>query len=413
MTSIEKAKKPQNYGNLYQYLLWLSIFLLVFEDPIQQCFPIFGYYDEVFALFGGLYYLFSRRSKVFLGIWWLIVLYVTAGLMSSCLYSTQPILACIGDIFLNLKFYLAMAFGLAASNDFVSVHREKMILIVRILTYCLTGLLLLNLVFNWFPGQEFRFGIAIPKLFFSHSEYLAGAQIILLAIGLYLTRNLGVGTYAWVFFAALNVFCTFRYKAMAAAIFAIALFYVVLVRRKSISKWNLICLCIITVFIAWGQIVEYYFAGNETARDLLGTTSLQIAFDYFPLGTGFGSFASYMSKVYYSQVYFSYHLSSVYGLMNIPDGGSFISDVYWPMVLGQTGFLGLLCILSIYIKLFKMIQSGSSKDPNRYICLLLLFLYLLIQSTASAAFVGPLSVPIGFLLGALAFDRRFKVGSIK
>lgn len=59
-----------------------------------------------------------------------------------------------------------MAFGLAASNDFVSVHREKMILIVRILTYCLTGLLLLNLVFNWFPGQEFRFGIAIPKLFF-------------------------------------------------------------------------------------------------------------------------------------------------------------------------------------------------------------------------------------------------------
>lgn len=56
MTSIEKAKKPQNYGNLYQYLLWLSIFLLVFEDPIQQCFPIFGYYDEVFALFGGLYY---------------------------------------------------------------------------------------------------------------------------------------------------------------------------------------------------------------------------------------------------------------------------------------------------------------------------------------------------------------------
>lgn len=155
------------------------------------------------------------------------------------------------------------------------------------------------------------------------------------------------------FFAALNVFCTFRYKAMAAAIFAIALFYVVLVRRKSISKWNLICLCIIAVFIAWGQIVEYYFAGNETARDLLGTTSLQIAFDYFPLGTGFGSFASYMSKVYYSQVYFSYHLSSVYGLMNIPDGGSFISDVYWPMVLGQTGFLGLLCILSIYIKLFK------------------------------------------------------------
>lgn len=177
MTSIEKAKKPHNYGNLYQYLLWLSIFLLVFEDPIQQCFPIFGYYDEVFALFGGLYYLFSRRSKVFLGIWWLIVLYVTAGLMSSCLYSTQPILACIGDTFLNLKFYLAMAFGLAASNDFVSVHREKMILIVRFLTYCLTGLLLLNFVFNWFPGQEFRFGIAIPKLFFSHSEYLAGAVV--------------------------------------------------------------------------------------------------------------------------------------------------------------------------------------------------------------------------------------------
>lgn len=412
MTHFNTKDNSCSNRGLFSLILWLLIILLIFEDAIQQVSPIFGYFDEAFALFGGVYYFFNRRPKAFLGIWWLLVLYVVFGLLGWCFNSSQPIQACLGDVFLNLKFFLALAFGLAVSSNLTSVQHEKMLTIIHALTYVFTILLLLNFVFNLFPGQEMRFGISIPKLFFSHSEYLAGAQIILLAAGLYLTKRNVAGTYVWVVFATLNVFCTFRYKAMAAAVVAVALFYVVLVRRKAITKWNLVVLCCIALLLAWGQITDYYLSGNETARNLLGAASAQIALDCFPIGTGFGSFASYMSKVFYSQVYFDYHLSGVYGLMNIPGGGSFISDVYWPMVLGQTGVVGLACIVAVYIKLFKMIQSGFLKDPNRYVCMLLLLLYLLIQSTASAAFVGPLSVPIGFLIGALAFDVR-KVSSTK
>lgn len=393
-------------GGLFSLILWLLIILLVFEDAIQQVFPIFGYYDEAFALFGGVYYFFNRRPRAFLGIWWLLVLYIVFGFLGCCFNSSQPIQACLGDMFLNLKFFLALAFGVAVSHNFTSSRHEKILTAIHVLTYAFTLLLLLNFIFELFPGQEMRFGIAIPKLFFSHSEYLAGAQIFLLAAGLYLTKRNTAGTYVWIALASLNVFCTFRFKAMAAAIVAVALFYVVLVRRKAVTKWNLVVLCGIAVLLAWGQISDYYLSGNETARDLLGATSAQIAQDYFPIGTGFGSFASYMSKVFYSQVYFDYHLSGVYGLMNIPNGGSFISDVYWPMVLGQAGIAGLVCIVAVYIKLFKMVQSGFLDDPHRYVSMLLLLLYLLIQSTASAAFVGPLSVPIGFLIGALAFDMR-------
>lgn len=87
-----------------------------------------------------------------------------------------------------------------------------------------------------------------------------------------------------------------------------------------------------------GQVSEYTSTAT-TARAQLYETSTRIAADDFPVGAGFGRFASYPSRTHYSPVYDEYGLSAVYGLS--PLYPEFVNDVSWPAVLGETGYLGL------------------------------------------------------------------------
>jgi hypothetical protein len=87
--------------------------------------------------------------------------------------------------------------------------------------------------------------------------------------------------------------------------------------------------------------ISTYTSSETSARSRLYSTGEQIADDNFPLGVGFGRFASYPSRLYYSPVYSQYRLSHVYGLSReVPD---YIDDTSWPSVIGETGYGGLAC----------------------------------------------------------------------
>jgi len=98
--------------------------------------------------------------------------------------------------------------------------------------------------------------------------------------------------------------------------------------------------------------ISLYTSSETTARAKLYTTSTQIARDDFPLGAGFGRFATYASHLYYSPVYQQYGLNNVYGLSRkYPD---FIDDTSWPGVIGETGYggfaifvVGLACLVLV------------------------------------------------------------------
>jgi hypothetical protein len=89
--------------------------------------------------------------------------------------------------------------------------------------------------------------------------------------------------------------------------------------------------------------VSRYTSTSSTARAKLYSTSEQIAADNFPLGVGFGRFASYQSRVHYSPVYDQYYLSTTYGLSRSQP--EFIDDVSWPSVIAETGYLGFIAYI--------------------------------------------------------------------
>ena len=82
--------------------------------------------------------------------------------------------------------------------------------------------------------------------------------------------------------------------------------------------------------------------------------------DYFPFGVGFGYYGSWYSQKYYSVYYKKYNMDNVWGLSE--DFPSYISDTYWPSILGETGIIGVLILIYIIIIIIKKLKKLYKKS---------------------------------------------------
>ena len=82
-----------------------------------------------------------------------------------------------------------------------------------------------------------------------------------------------------------------------------------------------------------------------------------------------------------------------------PEAHGYLNDSFWPMILGETGWLGLLFFVCALVWLFKKIQHVYSVNQGYYISGIVLFGYLLIASIAESVFVHPQSMPAAIILG--------------
>ena len=136
-------------------------------------------------------------------------------------------------------------------------------------------------------------------------------------------------------------------------------------------------------------------------RVALYAASLAIARDHMPLGGGVGRFGSHLSRDDYSPLYARYGLDQVALLR--PDDPQAATDAFWPMVLGETGPIGLIAALAFFAGVAVLLWSRASSAASRQLRLILLaalfvFIESLVRSATSSVFVAP---PIAyFALGA-------------
>jgi hypothetical protein len=119
--------------------------------------------------------------------------------------------------------------------------------------------------------------------------------------------------------------------------------------------------------------VSTYSSLETTPRAKLYSTSELIAKKDFPFGVGFGRFASYPSRLYYSPVYQEYGLNVVFGLS--PSYPKFIDDTSWPSVIGETGYggfaiylIGLLMLLGAIVRALQRASSTKKWLPLAALC---------------------------------------------
>ena len=92
------------------------------------------------------------------------------------------------------------------------------------------------------------------------------------------------------------------------------------------------------------------YAGEESydkvARPALYYQSVNIANDFFPLGSGQGTFGSIPVNMIYNQIYYDYGLDGIYGLGET--GDDFKMDTHWSSILGENGYLGTILYLMLF-----------------------------------------------------------------
>ena len=240
-----------------------------------------------------------------------------------------------------------------------------------------------NLFFDIGMGVDPRYGLRASFLFiFAHPTYLtsisAGFAIILFK---HKEENV-----FWLLLAALLSASTLRAKGIALA--AVIILILMTVRTGGrFTSLHALAGALLAAYIGYDQVIAHYrYSG--TARGELMRASLKVARDHFPIGTGFATFASNVTAnpIDYSPLYYEYGISTVRGL---EPGGSWISDTFWPIILGQFGIVGLIVFLALLASLYFLL---CKQHPNDRISIVVFFGSLLISSTAETAFFHPLAM---------------------
>lgn len=389
------------------YIFIMLVYIFLLRDPLEQCLPSFGVFDEILALMAIPASLLVNRGKISLhrkgiciGYWPFIFLVILSGILGNLIYRYQPFFdAAMPDMFLFLKFWLWIEVGICLFKSFdMRQYSRKIFKHITFIAFLFLFLIIFDNLLHIFPA-EVRYGLRSTQLFYFHPTSFASCMMFLMGILLLLRRSISSKEFYYCEILLSILACSsFRSKIFGSVLLMWLIIYFIFIRKRKITMKTMLLFIPPVVFTAWEQIQFYFFSdmAERGARLLLSINSIQIANSHFPIGAGFATFASYYSGVFYSPLYTMLGISNVQGIS--PTDTSFISDTFWPMVIGQTGYVGLLCFVFAIYRVYKKIQITRKTSLEVYACGLFSVLYLLIESTTAAAFVHPIYVSIAFLL---------------
>lgn len=387
--------------------IYVLLCLMIFQNGLEFVWNGFSYLDELVPIIGFMLLLHRNKvldSRIFIG----ILAYSIVGLMGDVLYQYQQAYLVAIDLFTNIKFFLNIFFGEIIFARFSNDELEHILIPTsKTITNVFTALVIADLVFNIWPGQV-RYGIKSISLFYSHPTYFAGAlSFLIICFTLYFKQNY----LKYIVVDLVMLALTLRTKAIAFAALYIIFFLFIIKPRKRIKLWHILLAAMFLAIVGYSQY-SFYFVQlrGRSARSVMLITSLRIMKDYFPIGTGFGTYGSHVASaaVRYSPVYSLYGFGNIHELRNSMEG-TFFDDQFWPIVFGQTGILGTIiyfylitCIVINVIKIRKF-------DKYFYYGGILSLAFLLLSSIAEPAFnnsvaLGP-SLIIGFVYSRCLVNR--------
>jgi hypothetical protein len=417
----------------------LFLAFLVLQDPLRFAAggddTAIGFFvkrgDEALLLaLAGWTLLTNRRTREALrarGMRWAI-LGCLAGILASSLAAHTKLIPSAVDLLLFSKPFMIFAIGCSiVAEDFANERR---------VTQALTPMMAVILFAVVF--------LALPNL---HDAYLGSMRVADTRLGLRSAQSFfdGPGPYSWfcatAFAIAYAAYLAFERRRFAVMAVIAAAFTVLSWRRKSIG--GILAMILLSALVRSGRdsrsrqravltlalvalvgvtvlaplvsslwdftIREYGGDPNSVARFALHHTSLLIARDRFPFGAGLASFGSYASSIYYSDVYVEYGLANVWGLN--PQYPAFITDTFWPMVLGEGGVVTLIpyvFFILMPVGLFWRTSRAASTSPDdRFLAFAGLFILMgsLLESTSSPIYSSTMQSALALIVPGIAWSH--------
>lgn len=177
------------------------------------------------------------------------------------------------------------------------------------------------------------------------------------------------------------------------------------VMRRISSPLFLVPAAGVTLAVAADQ-VEHYFGELSSARSYLLDGGVHIFVDYLPLGTGFATYGTETARTYYSPLYTEYGVNAHWALV---EGGSELTDTFWPAIMAQFGLVGLLMYVPALLAMLYQVVKGCSSGRGPLLAAVSFVAYTLIASTATGVYfsytVACCMFLIGIILGVASVDR--------
>jgi hypothetical protein len=225
-----------------------------------------------------------------------------------------------------------------------------------------------------FTTGEYRYGIRDYKFLFTHPTYMVASICILLAViqaSNLKKKPLLIGESLCIIAASL------RSKAFLFIVFFL-LINLLLKYKNKIRVWHAIVILTILIIAIYKKANFYIQYGYLAARSALILMGIDLANNYFPFGIGFGAF----SGKYYTSIYSFYNVDHIQGLS--VDQYNYSGDMFWPVLLGEVGYIGLAFYLVAFITILMMTLKQYKYNKNSYRACIYLIGYLLIASAAES-----------------------------
>ena len=405
--------KESSISNKDKIILISLFYFMIFQNVLENYFNIFGILDEamsaaivIIAIINILssrrkYVICKNNKKILVSVLALIII----GIIGNLKTDYQTMIPALKDAVCVLKGIITYVFiPLCLSNLNLDEYLTTMNNHLKFITGLVFLTVIANLLFDIFPYYEIRFGIKSQQIFFTHPTYLASFSVIIIIL---LSVNLREHeeNKKYIILMLLVLASTLRFKSIAFIPIYMYLYYIVFKKQRKLQLLDVGILCVLGGVFAISQVMEY-FNNPDWARNVLTMNSLNIAKDNFPIGTGFGTYASWASVESYSNIYYDYNISTTWGIS--PDFYEFIADTFWPMIIGQFGVLGLGIYIYILLRIYKNIINNDNLDY--YFGQILALLYLIILSIAEASFSGPIVVVYMALIAVLG---NKKIGRLR
>lgn len=387
MDNILQNKKNKNIIVVYLYVL-ISAFL--FAKPILKVFGLyFNWIDELIVLLLGVCLLLYKSSLKFREL-----LITSSVLFFFLLYSlvihTNVVNAVILDFFIFFKPFVAFY---AAYFIPIKISQKTCLTLYVFFAILGFGCWILFLGHNFFDVDTkelypISLYVSSAFIFFSKGDKKTfRLSLFFLLPPLIFMLLLGGG----------NI----RSKFICEFVLFIYIFF--FLKKKITFKLSwIVLLSLLTslmIYLTWGKFNRYFIEGDDDIpRIALYQNSVNVFRDYFPLGPGYGTYATEAAARYYSPLYYRYGMHKIWGLSPQSYGNTghnFLNDTFYP-ILVQFGIFGPL----LWIVFWRTRWKEALFIPlTNYKLFLFSFLVIMIQCVAANSFTGEMGIPCMMMIG--------------
>ena len=380
---MKPARKPgtdQRAGATGLISLVLTVFL--FQTLLENYIFETSYIDEALAVFFFCFFVLELitgweiSAKEFT-ICALVLAITAAGLSGNFAYGIQDHrIAILLDIVSHFKFAVMFlgvrSFARSHSVDYTRAIRFPA-LMAKVYLTVLFVFGMLNLFVNLGMYSEIRYGMRTYAFVFGTPGIVTNTVLYIFAL-LFMESAVCPEKRNIVFLAMAEALMLMVLKSrsliLAAAI--LILYETLILESKKIIAARVAVIGAVGGLIGYPQFQNYFVNGvtantGQSARQLFWTNGVALFKEYFPFGTGFGTFGSGSAASYYSNLYYTLGFDKVSGMT--PDNPKFLNDTFWPMIFAQLGLVGTIPYAVLLLLILYEICRRGKETENGYIML--------------------------------------------